>query len=410
MNIVDASYKKSIAYHFRGHNLNFKVSQMLFGSQQIDIGTHHLLRSFETERVDKYKKVLDLGSGYGPLGISLKKFLLSSEVHMVDRDSLAVDYCKENSVLNDLRDLKTYGSLGYDDVVDTDFDLIVSNIPAKVGDRALTYILEEAEFYLRPGGRVMVVVIDAIVDLVTQVLTTNENIHILFQKKWPGYTVFHYGFTRRLEKISKPKQTAFERRIFDRDDMKFLVGDTEVKMLTTHSLSEFDTLQFDTQLLLDKLSVIHGKSFKDILVFNPGQGHLPVAATIEAHVGRATLVDRNLQALRTSKRNLLKNGYRDEAVVLYHQSDLSLVSEMKFECILGILEEKDISEVHALLINQAITNLTDGGIIVLGSSSTVISRLEKVIHKTKGVQIQKRERVKGNSVIILRHKENLDSS
>jgi len=164
MDIFDAYFKKDVTYNYRGENLKFHVSQSLFSSHDIDLGTKRLLRTIETEGLNKYDKVLDLGCGYGPIGISLKSFYEPSIVHMVDRDALALEFSKQNVELNNLSDIKIYGSLGYDDVTEKDFDFIVSNIPAKVGEPVLSHILEDARFYLRPRGKVAVVVIDAIGD------------------------------------------------------------------------------------------------------------------------------------------------------------------------------------------------------------------------------------------------------
>ncbi len=132
MNSIDPYYKKTVPYTFEGNTFAFKVSQDLFSSLEVDHGTQRLLRTFLFEKIDSFTKVLDLGCGYGPIGIVLKKICASAEVHMIDRDALAVEYAKANAQLNGVSENTfCYGSLGYDNVKDTDFDLIVSNIPAK---------------------------------------------------------------------------------------------------------------------------------------------------------------------------------------------------------------------------------------------------------------------------------------
>lgn len=402
MSVIDATYKKTIEYKFRGHILSFKISQMIFSSLGVDLGTHHLLRTFETEKVDTYDKVLDLGCGYGPLGIALKKFSPKTEVHMVDIDALSLDYSKINAKLNSMTDIKIYGSLGYDDVQDTDFDLIVSNIPAKVGNKALSHMLQEAQFYLKSGGKVAVVVIDAIVDYVTQVLTTDPAIHISFQKKLPGYTVFHYEF---ITKKIKPQKSAFERGIFDRCETPLLVGNTKKKLKTVYGLSEFDTLDYETQFLLKKLKILQNKPLQNLFLFCPRQGHLPLAIILYTKVAKVTLSDRNLLALRTSKRNLILNGYNKDNIIVRFQSDLSLDIKNSFECIVGIFPKKSDCRLQVLCIEQATHMLANSGIVILASSSTVITRLEQVINKNKMLQIRERSRFKGNSVIVLKHRD-----
>lgn len=404
-NTLEVSYKKTISYDFRGYALRFKVSQMVFGSQQIDSGTHHLLRSLESQEINNYSKVLDFGSGYGPVGICLKKYLPSSEVHMVDRDSLALDYCRANEKLNDIDGLKIYGSLGLDDVVDRDFDLIVSNIPAKIGDQALVYLLGAFEKFLKSkDGLVAIVVIDAIVDRVFDTLSSDKNIKIVFQKKWPGYTVFHYRFLGKKTKDSERDSNSFEDGVFDRQKVKFMVGDVETDLITTYGLSEFDTLQYDTNLIVEELIRFRGAELNDALVFNHGQGYIPVALVKTANVGEITLIDRNLQALRTAERNLELNNFDEVNIRIIHCGDLSSNSNKKYDLILGALEEKDPQNYNALLFEQSVAILKIGGVLMLGSGSTPISRIERLARGHKDISIVVREKRKGSSVIILKKK------
>lgn len=73
MDNFDAYLKKDISYNYRGKELKFYVSQALFSSHSIDLGTNHLLKTLTSEGFNKYNKVLDLGCGYGPIGNSLKR-------------------------------------------------------------------------------------------------------------------------------------------------------------------------------------------------------------------------------------------------------------------------------------------------------------------------------------------------
>ena len=128
----DVYIKKTLDFYHAGRSLKFNVSQDLFSSHQIDVGTARLLRSLVD--APPFAKILDLGCGYGPLALTLKALYPESVVHAVDRDALAVDYTRQNAVLNGLAGVEVYGSLGYDDMLERDFDLIISNIPGKARD------------------------------------------------------------------------------------------------------------------------------------------------------------------------------------------------------------------------------------------------------------------------------------
>ena len=80
----DIYFHKMINYRAFGHSLRFRSSQDLFSSHDIDTGTRFLLRSIVMAGLGKSERILDLGCGYGPLGICLKKLNSGSEVHLVD--------------------------------------------------------------------------------------------------------------------------------------------------------------------------------------------------------------------------------------------------------------------------------------------------------------------------------------
>lgn len=400
MSNPDVYFKKTVKYRYGEHNFEFRVSQALFSSYDIDLGTQRLLRTFFSEKLEGFNKVLDLGCGYGPIGIALKRVFKPDIVHMVDRDALALEYSRQNAELNGIKDIGIYGSLGYDDVSDDNFDLIVSNVPAKVGDKALEHMLLDSKFHLRDGGRVAIVVIDAIAEYTEQLLT-NPNIRILSRKAWPGHIVFHYEFSKKSPSERRTKQKAFDRGIFDREEKRFSFGNIIMDMITTYSLPEFDTLSFETVVLLNSLRFLQNRKIDKAIVFNIGQGHIPVALSLLSDIQNIFLIDRDLQALRVSKRNLILNKFSHDVYIKY-QVGLSLGSKDYVDCIIGLLREEDGPIVHRFFLEQAISQLKPNGIMVLSSSSTAITRIEKFVHTEKLLVVSERQRLKGTSAIIFK--------
>src|SRR5262245_33008562 len=147
---VDCYFKKRIAYSCKGQVFGFDVAHMLFSSFDVDDGTDLLLRTLQ---VAPPRTILDLGCGCGVIGIVLARFFPAAAVTLVDRDLLAVRYARHNAALNEVQRVQVLGSVGLEDVPQLPFDLVVSNIPAKIGDVAI-----EQEFILgpisrlRPGG------------------------------------------------------------------------------------------------------------------------------------------------------------------------------------------------------------------------------------------------------------------
>lgn len=392
MNLIDLYLKKTISYKHNHHNLQFKISQELFSSLNIDHGTQRLLRTLLFENIDSYKKVLDLGCGYGPIGVAMKKVCPSTEIHMVDVDALALEFAKENAHLNEIRDSHVYASLGYDQIVDQDFDVIVSNIPAKVGEKAITHILKDARHYLVRGGKVIVVVIDAIADFVGNQLKSDEDISITYHRNWPGHHVYHYQFVDDQKKLFKAK-LAFEQGIFFKGSQEFQNAAENYTFDVSYNLPEFDQLDFQTKLIT---RVIRGvtSSVESGLCFNVGQGHVPLF--VSRHFGLKTikLTDRNLLSLKTSQYNLEKNQIESK---IKHSVFPS--GEMSFDLIAGTIPEKQTVSVYGTLIQSIHASLRPGAKVVIASTSTTVARVENILKSY--FEILSSDKEKGNVALIM---------
>ncbi len=397
----DPYYKKTINFKLDEHNLEFMISQDLFSSQAIDNGTQRLLRTLLFEKINSFEKVLDLGCGYGPIGITLKKMCPPSEVHMTDRDALALQYSKTNATLNHVADnIHIYGSLGYDEVKDTDFDLIVSNIPAKVGNNVLTHIIKDARLHLRENGKVIIVVIDAIDEYIHKELITDESIEITYERSWPGHHVYHYRFNSVKAQVISTTGSAFESGEYYRGRSDFLFKNTKILIKTTFHLPEFERSSYDTSLLLSSLERMTNTSLA-VLAFNPEQGYVPTAISHALHPTKLYLVDRDLQALKISQDNLIDNKYPEGKIVLRHQVGINIENQV-FDLVVGSLKDKHDLEVYSLYITQAYEQLGTDGQFIVSSSSTVITRIEELLTKKPLFEVVKRDKYRGYSVILLR--------
>src|SRR5687768_12074497 len=112
---MDVYLKKEIVYSFEGHNFKFDVGNTLFSTFDLDYGTDILLRAINT---DNPKTILDMGCGYGPIGIILAHKYPKSQVTMVDKDLLAVRFTKQNITKNDISNAEVLGSIGMEKISD----------------------------------------------------------------------------------------------------------------------------------------------------------------------------------------------------------------------------------------------------------------------------------------------------
>lgn len=142
-----------------GHRLRFDSTWGLFSPKSIDEGSRLLLEHMDIAVTDQ---CLDLGCGYGPLGLCMAKQAPSGRTVLLDKDFVAVDYARRNAVLNGIDNVEVILSNGFSALDDRRFDVIASNLPAKVGNELLYLFFYDALDRLPAGGRLYVVVINGL--------------------------------------------------------------------------------------------------------------------------------------------------------------------------------------------------------------------------------------------------------
>jgi len=128
----------------------------LFSPRAIDDGSQMLLKYLDISPSDD---CLDLGCGYGVLGLNMAKAAPEGHTLLVDKDFVAIDYSEKNRLANKIENASCLLSNGFAQIPKQQFDIIVSNIPAKVGKEMLYIYLFDALDYLKPGGSFYIVTI-----------------------------------------------------------------------------------------------------------------------------------------------------------------------------------------------------------------------------------------------------------
>ncbi|MCW8889364.1 MAG: methyltransferase [Sedimenticola sp.] len=139
-----------------GQPLKFQTTWGLFSPKGIDEGSRLLLDHMEVRENDD---TLDLGCGYGPLGLTLAKLAPKGTSVLVDKDYVAIDYSRKNAELNAIKNTEIFLSNGFSEVGNRHFDLIVSNLPAKTGKELYYLYFYDALVRMKPGARFYVVTI-----------------------------------------------------------------------------------------------------------------------------------------------------------------------------------------------------------------------------------------------------------
>ena len=143
-----------------GERLRFHSTWGIFSPRDIDEGTRLLVEHLQIEPTDD---CLDLGCGYGPIGLFMARRAPHGRILMVDKDFMAVDYANANAERNGLDNARAMLSNAFDHIdPDLRFNVIASNIPAKVGKEMLSLILHDAHQRLKPEGKLYVVTINGL--------------------------------------------------------------------------------------------------------------------------------------------------------------------------------------------------------------------------------------------------------
>ena len=82
--------------HLKEHSFRFKSDNGVFSKKEVDFGSRLLIETFQMPKIQG--DVLDVGCGYGPIGLSVAKSLPDRTVHMVDVNERALELCKGKCV------------------------------------------------------------------------------------------------------------------------------------------------------------------------------------------------------------------------------------------------------------------------------------------------------------------------
>ena len=135
-----------------GEKMTFLTDAGVFSKKMIDFGSQLLLKCLE---VNQGETVLDVGCGYGPLGLSLAK-AYGIQATMVDINNRALDLARQNAERNKV-EATIFQSNIYEQVKGN-FEHVISNPPIRAGKQVVHEIIEKSKDFLEAGGDLTIVI------------------------------------------------------------------------------------------------------------------------------------------------------------------------------------------------------------------------------------------------------------
>lgn len=134
----------------------FKTDSGVFSRDNLDFGTRVMLEALDLDTLPE-GDVLDLGAGYGPVGVIMGTELPERQIYGVDISERAIGLAKQNADTNRVENVHFNVSNAYESIEKRDFAVILTNPPVRAGKETVHHFITEATHYLKSGGEIYVV-------------------------------------------------------------------------------------------------------------------------------------------------------------------------------------------------------------------------------------------------------------
>jgi 16S rRNA (guanine1207-N2)-methyltransferase len=150
------SNMKDWSFELRGRLFRFYSDSGVFSKNEVDFGSRLLIETFTKPEVDGL--ILDMGCGYGPIGLALAASYPETEVTMVDVNERAIQLSQKNADRNQINNVDIYQSDLFENVKEQSYNTILSNPPIRAGKDVVHSIFEKAYDHLKPEGELWIVI------------------------------------------------------------------------------------------------------------------------------------------------------------------------------------------------------------------------------------------------------------
>lgn len=149
--------EKSFEVKLKGKTLKLFTDSGVFSRDRVDYGSQVMIEAIDPAAFSN-EKVLDMGCGYGPVGLSLAKAYPELTVEMVDVNERALNLAKKNAEVNGVKNVDIHLSSLYEMVEEKAFGAVISNPPIRAGKKVVHQIISEAYQHLADNGVLIIVI------------------------------------------------------------------------------------------------------------------------------------------------------------------------------------------------------------------------------------------------------------
>lgn len=142
-------------FMLRGHEFRFVTDAGVFSRDRVDFGSLLLI---ETMQIPQTARVLDVGCGYGPIGLCAAQLAEQGQVTMIDVNERAIALARGNAERNRIKNVEILQSDVYEVVKGRVFDVILTNPPIRAGKETVHRIFAEGDELLSDSGEMWVVI------------------------------------------------------------------------------------------------------------------------------------------------------------------------------------------------------------------------------------------------------------
>ncbi|NHN35130.1 class I SAM-dependent methyltransferase [Paenibacillus agricola] len=139
----------------RGRTYTFLTDAGVFSKKGVDYGSKVLIEAMD---IPENSDVLDVGCGYGPMGLVAASLAVKGKVTMVDINERALELTRLNAESNHISNVEIRQSNMLDTVIDLTFDRVITNPPIRAGKETVHRIFEQSYQVLCPGGSLWIVI------------------------------------------------------------------------------------------------------------------------------------------------------------------------------------------------------------------------------------------------------------